>query len=189
MIKTVFVVAGVAFLMLSCSQQDDSELAFTFTNAHASLINGPTSSCAQVVQSINSGSTASQDVSAYHFQLLAPKLKWSGKGSVLIYSIRIKMTSTGLQSGTYNGCEISGDQLGWLFASGSTPWTGQLDEVTTSVTVNPLCVALKCGGVSPVENQSFTASAIVTVDGEQTDSSGDVSPVRATSNISIEYQP
>ena len=93
-----------------------------------------------------------------------------------------------LTSGSYT-CTIAGDELGWLFAAGGVGWNGIIEAGSPSMTVNPSCLSLKCGGVDVVTGASGTIDAQVSVDGVMMDENGDESPTRAIQNFKVEVSP
>lgn len=187
MLKRIFLLLTISLSTLSCAQDEDSDLSFSFTNSRAALISGTASSCTQLVQSVSTGTAATKDIAAKYFSLIAPKLSYKGTGKVLIFSIRITMNSSGLQGGTFR-CEISGDELGWTFGVASTAWDGIMTAGSTLAN-NALCPNLKCGGVNALANTAFTATGQIVVEGSEIDANGEENPIRATANISIENRP
>ena len=183
----LFAMLFIAATTLSCSEGEESELKFTFTNSRAILIDGPTSSCTQISQT-GSGGTPTKDITARYFSIVGPKLSWEGKGTALIFSIKVTMKSGGLQTGSYT-CTIAGDELGWVFATGGLGWDGQLAEGAGQLVVNSECISIKCGGVDIAAGTAFTSNAQIQIDGVQVGSDGDESPIRTISTINVEGTP
>lgn len=177
----IFLVAAVALSALSCSEGEDSDLQFSFSNSRAILINGTASSCTQISQS-GSGSPT-KDITARFFSIVGPKLTYTGSGVATIFSIKLTIRSPALQSGTYS-CTIASDELGWLFGSGATPWDGTLSPNTLRP-VNPACQSLKCGGVDLAQDASIASTATIQIDGMAVEN-GEETPIRAVETISIE---
>lgn len=183
LLKFALVFASLA--MLSCSSDDDSQLALTIKSSDTALINAGTRSCVA-----SKTANSANDIATMYFSILNPVITWSNpSATAYIDTVVIKLKSDNFTGGEQK-CTISTSELIANYFSGTPTTTVISIAPGTSQTLTPTCSFI-CGSISLVDqNRAFSAVGQIEVRGYQVDTSTSESQsIKATSYFSLQYTP
>lgn len=151
-------------LMLAASASA-STLRFSVRGQSAALVNEPGISCNSRLRALRENKPPIKDVPARHFNLIDPRLTFESEIAsqyAQISAVQIRLDAPEL-TGNSHQCLFESLELAGTFGMGTDyTWSGNI-AANDTISVNPTCLAMICGGLkfkNPNTN-AFTAKLTV----------------------------